>query len=281
MQLPSSVISRQAPNPLSVTIEDRGTPLTGAPETARDDILSPRDVNYFVDSSMSSVPPVPGGNGNQAAPSASVPDPELDWMLQNGLYDLSFSLPDMGYLFPWLAQSNEYAPSNDENCLSSEARPLASAPFPGSPSPGQAAQTWPRAVCSYIPGKRAMPTFPSIQPSDYDTLNSENYGHVSPIPDRVYQEILSFYETQLGSSSSRHVFPEKSIIDGFVQLYIEHFDPLMPFVHHSLFNTGDTHWLLALAVATVGSQYTSIGGRTQYIIALLELLRRALPDDVR
>ncbi|KAL4902024.1 hypothetical protein BDW74DRAFT_181182 [Aspergillus multicolor] len=116
--------------------------------------------------------------------------------------------------------------------------------------------------------------FPELQPADCDTLIAEHSAHVGPMSSDAYQSIVRLCETY-----GIDRLPERTVLDTFLQLYFEYFDPSLPFVHPSLFDREDTPWLLVLAVATVGSQFTAIGHRAPYTVGLIELLKRALPTD--
>lgn len=65
-----------------------------------------------------------------------------------------------------------------------------------------------------------------------------------------------------------------------VQLYFEHHDPWMPFVHRFSFDKEGVSWVLILAVASVGCQYSNVEGSELYILGLQDLLQKALPKDV-
>ncbi|KAL4928145.1 uncharacterized protein BDV17DRAFT_291893 [Aspergillus undulatus] len=212
----------------------------------------------------------PGDEPHYPVLNAPVADLNLDWEMLN----TSFSLPDMGYLFSWMPQDDQYTASHRHLEITA---PEPFAPAVPDSSPPHTAQS----ACAnpHLPGQRPFPLFPFLQPSDYDVLNAENYAHVSPISSKVYGELLSFHGAQHPAGSRHYVFPGKIVLDTFIQLYFEYFDPLMPFLHNSLFERNDVHWVLVLAVATMGSQFASIKGRERYTVVLLELLRRALPHD--
>ncbi|KAB8235275.1 uncharacterized protein BDW43DRAFT_309641 [Aspergillus alliaceus] len=111
-----------------------------------------------------------------------------------------------------------------------------------------------------------------------DIVIAENLFHVSAVPVETYEKIHSFYETQTGACFKRLAFPDIDRLNCFVQLYFEHFHPQMPFLHPNLFEN-DGSWVLVLAVAAIGSQYTRMVMREQYAIVLSGLLREAIPLD--
>uniref|UniRef100_L2FRD7 Transcription factor domain-containing protein n=1 Tax=Colletotrichum fructicola (strain Nara gc5) TaxID=1213859 RepID=L2FRD7_COLFN len=130
------------------------------------------------------------------------------------------------------------------------------------PSPGGK----PCASCEDIP------SFPSLELYDEDTLLAEDFRHVSKI--NGYERLAQFFQEQ--SPSGDQVFPEARVIHTFVQLYYEHFDFQFPFIHPAMIETGDESWVSVLAVASIGSQYSSISNSEQYSKGLQELLGRAV-----
>ncbi len=84
--------------------------------------------------------------------------------------------------------------------------------------------------------------------------------------------ITSSYFTSFRSNS----FPSIRILGHFLNLYLEFFQPILPFLHRPTFYTSKTHWMLVLAMAAVGSHYAEIEDVDVYTIAMHEFLRRAI-----
>ncbi|KAL4894160.1 hypothetical protein BDV59DRAFT_207213 [Aspergillus ambiguus] len=119
--------------------------------------------------------------------------------------------------------------------------------------------------------------FPETQP-DEDVIATESYGHVRPISDSQYKQIWDFWKIQqCHSCTSPFISP--SFLNAMVQLYFEHHNPWMPFLHPGHFDSNNVSWLLILAVASVGCQYSSVNNSEVYVLALQDLLQRALPKD--
>ncbi|EQB47921.1 hypothetical protein CGLO_12894 [Colletotrichum gloeosporioides Cg-14] len=117
-----------------------------------------------------------------------------------------------------------------------------------------------------------IPSFPSLELYDEDILLAEDFRHVSKI--NGHERLAQFFQEQ--SPSGEQVFPEARVIHTFVQLYYEHFDFQFPFIHPAMLETGDESWVSVLAVASIGSQYSSISNSEQYSKGLQELLGRAV-----
>jgi hypothetical protein len=116
---------------------------------------------------------------------------------------------------------------------------------------------------------------------------SENVQHVESIGVPVYHQIKRcFEETCQGRSNvftpfQSPSFPEMATLDVFVQLYIKHFQPTFPMHHSVTMKSSLTHWLLVLAMAAIGSLYSTAEDHVRYKSAMLEFLRRAVYVTVR
>ncbi|KAE8313540.1 hypothetical protein BDV41DRAFT_564202 [Aspergillus transmontanensis] len=118
-----------------------------------------------------------------------------------------------------------------------------------------------------------------MDPTDDDIIIAENFCHVSVPMDRFYQAILELFKSELYVRFMDFSFPSQAAFESFIQLYYEYFDCQLSFVHRSVLEKQDTPWILVLAVASVGSQYTQLPKREQYSAMLTELLRLSLPLD--
>ncbi|KAE8137554.1 hypothetical protein BDV38DRAFT_282801 [Aspergillus pseudotamarii] len=114
--------------------------------------------------------------------------------------------------------------------------------------------------------------------SEDDLLIAENFFHVGAIRNETYEKIQSFYLSQTDICFKELAFPDVNRLNCLVQLYFEYFHAQMPFIHPIMLES-DGSWVLVLAVAVIGSQYTRMAMGRQYIIVLSELLRRAIPLD--
>ncbi|KAL4993522.1 hypothetical protein BDV10DRAFT_198273 [Aspergillus recurvatus] len=127
------------------------------------------------------------------------------------------------------------------------------------------------------PHRSCCARFPETKP-DEDVIATENYGHVKSIPDSQYRQIRDFWKSQqCPSCTSPFISP--SVLDATIQLYFEHHNPWMPFLHPDYFDRSNVSWVLIVAVASVGCQYSSMSNSEAYILALQDLLQRALPKD--
>ncbi|GMF75532.1 unnamed protein product [Aspergillus oryzae] len=118
---------------------------------------------------------------------------------------------------------------------------------------------------------------PDPQSGD-DILIAENFFHVRAVDNETYEKIHGFYLAQTDICFKKLAFPDVNHLNCLVQVYFEYFHAQMPFVHPVMLEN-DGSWILVLAVAVIGSQYTRMAMGKQYIIVLSELLRRAIPLD--
>ncbi|PYH39194.1 uncharacterized protein BO87DRAFT_324763 [Aspergillus neoniger CBS 115656] len=118
---------------------------------------------------------------------------------------------------------------------------------------------------------------PETRP-DEDIIAAENCGHVRPIADNQYRQICDFWKSQQCSSCASP-FISLSFLNAMVQLYFEHHDPWMSFIHPSSFDAEYASWVLILAVASVGCQYSNVERSELYVLGLQDLLQKALPKN--
>ncbi|KAH8660049.1 hypothetical protein BX600DRAFT_53336 [Xylariales sp. PMI_506] len=121
--------------------------------------------------------------------------------------------------------------------------------------------------------------FPEPQPGDVDIFWAEDFSYSSRVSMKDYEAVRKFFEEQRKSESNN--FPSRKALHAFVQLYYEHFDSDFPMVHPSTLGEGDDSWVLLLAMASIGCQYSQIVYREQYMTCLRELLLRAVAKNLR
>lgn len=71
-------------------------------------------------------------------------------------------------------------------------------------------------------------------------------------------------------------FPPKSFIETLVGLYIDSFHPVFPLLHLPSLSDVDTHWLLLLAIAAVGSHYLKFESSEVFAGSIHEFLQRVI-----
>ncbi|OGM44706.1 hypothetical protein ABOM_007376 [Aspergillus bombycis] len=113
---------------------------------------------------------------------------------------------------------------------------------------------------------------------DRDILISEDYGHVPKPSISTYQKICANYADE--SRSSPEALPQSlyslQVLHTCTQLYFEHFHRGFPILHQGSFQARSSSWLLYIAVAAVGSQYSRLPGRTRIFFDLVKIIRVSL-----
>lgn len=120
--------------------------------------------------------------------------------------------------------------------------------------------------------------FPEPSPDILQATRIEMFGHIGGISDHQFQSIQRFYQQQRACESSRFISQE--VLHAFVELYLEYFDSKFPFLHRSKLKGTGLEWVVLIAIAAVGSQYSMIPGSHDYGLVLQDLLGRALADCV-
>lgn len=75
-------------------------------------------------------------------------------------------------------------------------------------------------------------------------------------------------------------FPPLELLGSFLESYFEHFNPMIPIIHHATFEPSADIWILLLAMMTVGDQHSRISTREQYITTFQALLQHAISEKV-
>lgn len=122
--------------------------------------------------------------------------------------------------------------------------------------------------------------FPELnEPLENSTPN------IKELPHTTYNEILRvFKQTCIISTHyppfARESFPPIGIFSQLVFLYMDNFQPILPFLHHPTLDLSTMHWLLVLALASIGSHYMESEDNDIFIVAMHEFTRRAIQTVV-
>ncbi|GFP58551.1 zinc finger protein 641 [Trichoderma asperellum] len=110
---------------------------------------------------------------------------------------------------------------------------------------------------------------------------AEDLAHVSPLPKQKYDQIVAKFEALNGTTKvgyqrfSTGAFPSITACNAFMQLFFEEFDPLFPFIHKPTFEPCHEHWLVLLALVTIGCRYSRVPAAADCVVVFQEFLRRA------
>jgi hypothetical protein len=127
------------------------------------------------------------------------------------------------------------------------------------------------------PSSVSDPSRHSILAED-DAILIEDFCHVEKMDSQAYERIYTFFRQQERSLPTE--FPSARLLHVFVQLYFEYFDASYPFVHPLFLTEDETSWILLLAVAAIGSQYSAVTNANRYSANLKNLLHLAISHQV-
>jgi len=255
-----------------------------------------------------SIPELPSGPTSLGLSTNVLEGPLCNHAAFSDVHDFSTVALDMSAVFPWTLEYNDFFSESHLAAQYPQLEPvaqLANSLFPFASTAGITPNGSPDQIPSQGllrardlqgEGERPSPTIRiqdprqsgsstpmqtlAMQATDDDITMAENFCHVNVPLHTVYQSVLAFYEQQNEARFREAPFPNLSVFNSFIQLYYEHFDDQLPFIHPSILEQADTPWILALAVASVGCQYTNVGKRDAYVSMLTDLLTLSLPLDV-
>ena len=119
---------------------------------------------------------------------------------------------------------------------------------------------------------------PEMGGYDVNILDDEDRAHVEAVFDDSFQPLLDLaiklQKAPFHPPFQRLVFPPAPVMNVFIQLYFEHFHPLLPVLHKPTFSPKTTHWLLLFVVASIGSRYSKLPDAEACSLAMFELGRR-------
>ncbi|KAH7136648.1 hypothetical protein EDB81DRAFT_802815 [Dactylonectria macrodidyma] len=126
-----------------------------------------------------------------------------------------------------------------------------------------------------FPDLEHLATSPSLTADQQDLLIwKSTYEDISHHFRRLCLDCDGFYPSYI-----THNFPSMQHFDIFIRLFLASFNPIVPMIHQTLTTVND-FWILTLAMAAVGSQYTRTQEFDAMVIPMHEFLRRALQTEV-
>lgn len=123
--------------------------------------------------------------------------------------------------------------------------------------------------------------FPDLE--SFHAPTDVSIQHEARISQESYDQVCEAFQSTCVTTnhfSLYHTsnFPPINTLNGYVHLYLLHFQPIFPFIHAASFSAHSAHWLLVLAMGAIGSLYYDGNNNesTRCSLAMLEFLRRAL-----
>lgn len=230
----------------------------------------------FLEQFHVNTPAIPSGSDTgRASPSLSLSFPLQDLMIPTLAFDPGMAPDDLTtdftfpFTLPWPMEGLDYS-TEDINV----ATMLTNAALPH--TEGQRLLDADNICSAY---SRVCPPFPDLQADSLETIGAEIHGHISQLSAHSTNDLHSFYITQQRDATSSAPIPLRAL-HAFVELYFEHFDMQFPFVHPSRLDNQDVSWVLLLAIAAVGSHYSTLKQAPEYTAVLTDLLERAVESLV-
>ncbi|KAE8556039.1 hypothetical protein EYB25_000738 [Talaromyces marneffei] len=136
------------------------------------------------------------------------------------------------------------------------------------------------SISSLISARRSRLVFPNV----HESLIQEIYQKMSStkqIPTNTYDSILDVFDKLCRSETlftafETTVFPGADLLAYFVSNYLDEFQPVYPIFHIPTFDLEQSHWILTLTMAAIGSSLISTPETTDYAYPLQEFARRAI-----
>jgi hypothetical protein len=116
-----------------------------------------------------------------------------------------------------------------------------------------------------------IPTFQDNSYVGFNMLSEQTYSSIQ----RSFTAVCTGLTAYQPPYSSNY-FPSLKTLNALVKLYLERFHPVLPILHHPTLDLNGSHWILSLAVATIGSHMSDFEQSEEYSLCFDEFLRRAI-----
>ena len=116
-----------------------------------------------------------------------------------------------------------------------------------------------------------------------DILVAEHVPHVPPLGIEMRDHIMNMLKNELQMAQIEDldgIFPSSRHLDTYMQLYFENFHHHMPILHVPTFRTSPKVWLLVLAIACVGCDYSKASLKSDHRGHLQFFARQIMKTDV-
>lgn len=136
------------------------------------------------------------------------------------------------------------------------------------------------SITSFLPKQRPRLVFPDI----HDNLVQEIHQSVSAtkqISTSTYERIIDMFDKLCRSETlfaafETTTFPGADLLALFVSSYLNEFQPVYPIFHMPTFDLKQSHWILTLTMAAIGSCLINTPETADYAYPLQEFARRAI-----
>ncbi|KAH6884617.1 hypothetical protein B0T10DRAFT_518054 [Thelonectria olida] len=126
---------------------------------------------------------------------------------------------------------------------------------------------------SQWPDQDSGAQLPVLTSEDKNVIHAQLFGYLRQTTRNTFQKVADFYTEQNQCSGP---FMDKLTFQTFLELYFEHFADHFPFLHPTLLEDDDISWVLLLAVAVVGAQFSALKNAPLFANILQDLLNKAV-----
>jgi len=111
-------------------------------------------------------------------------------------------------------------------------------------------------------------TLPALPLEDQELIKVDLFGHFKSVNREAFHKAADFYSRK---TNRPETFIPEHVFHTFVELYFEHFVGNFDFIHPSALEAEGISWILYLAVAAIGSQFSTLREAPKFTTALQEL----------
>lgn len=111
--------------------------------------------------------------------------------------------------------------------------------------------------------------------------DSSSISNTNEVPLSTYNEILRIFGLICITSThytpfTSNYFPPRQYLSSAIHFYIENFLPVLPCIHPATLNLTTSHWLLVLAMVSIGNHYIESEKSGILVVSMHEFTRRAI-----
>lgn len=118
---------------------------------------------------------------------------------------------------------------------------------------------------------------PALSSEDQELIKVDLFGHFKRMNSEAFSKVVDWYSRR---TTCPNTFIPEHAFHTFIELYFEHFAEQFDFIHPSMLEDDDASWILLLAVAAIGSQFSVLTQAPRFATALQELLYKAVDANL-
>lgn len=120
--------------------------------------------------------------------------------------------------------------------------------------------------------------FPDMTNIPIEDLDDEDHAHVDHVTEAYFEPVSALSDEMEKSGYfpawQNLQIPPVRLLNVWVQLFFEHFHPILPINHKPTFSQSKPHCILLFVMAAIGARYSKIHNAYPCALAMHELVRR-------